>query len=80
MIVAKWLLLALLALPVAELLVFILVASQIGFVWALALMVATSLIGATVLRYAGGSHIARMRVVLGPDRVTALQADSAGTC
>jgi UPF0716 protein FxsA len=78
MFVAKYLLFAVLALPVLELLVFILVASQIGFVWALALMLATSLIGATVLRYAGGSHIARARVVLGPQRISALQTDASG--
>jgi UPF0716 protein FxsA len=79
MIVAKWLLLAVLALPAAEIAVFILVALQIGFGWALAVQLAASLLGALVLRHAGGSHIARMRVVLGPQRITALQADSAGT-
>ena len=79
MIVAKWLLIVLLALPLAELLVFVLVAAKIGFVWALALVLATSLAGALVLRHAGGLHIARMRVVLGADRMTALEADSAGT-
>jgi UPF0716 protein FxsA len=78
MFVAKYLLFALLALPVAELVIFILVASQIGFGWALALVAATSLIGVIVLRTAGGSHIARARVVLGPQRISALQADAAG--
>jgi len=60
--VAKWLLLALLALPIMELAVFIAVAGAIGFLWALALVAATSLAGAMVLRHAGGNHIARVRV------------------
>jgi UPF0716 protein FxsA len=77
--VAKWLLLALLALPIMELAVFIAVAGAIGFLWALALVAATSLAGAMVLRHAGGNHIARVRVAVGEGGFTALQADSAGT-
>ncbi len=77
--VAKWLLLALLALPFMELVAFIAVAQTIGFLWALLLIVATSLAGAMVLRHAGGNHIARVRVALGEGGFTALQADSAGT-
>ena len=76
--VAKWLLLALLALPLAELAAFIAVAATIGFIWALALVLAGSLAGALVLRHAGGSHIARVRVALGEGGFTALQADSSG--
>ena len=77
--VAKWLLLALLALPFMELVAFIAVAQTIGFLWALLLIVATSLAGAMVLRHAGGNHIARVRVALGEGGLTALQADSVGT-
>ena len=77
--VAKWLLLALLALPFMELMAFIAVAQAIGFLWALLLIVATSLAGAMILRHAGGNHIARARVALGEGSFTALQADSAGT-
>ena len=77
--VAKWLLYALLLLPLAELAAFIAVAATIGFLWALALLVAGSFAGALILRHAGGNHIARMRVVLGDNRFTALEADSAGT-
>jgi UPF0716 protein FxsA len=76
--VAKWLLLALLALPLAELAVFIAVAQTIGLLWALVLMAATSMTGAMVLRHAGGNHIARVRVAMGAGGFTALQADSAG--
>ena len=76
--VAKWLLMALLALPLAELAVFIAVASSIGFTWALILLLGTSLAGGLVLRHAGGSHIARVRVALDQGSFTALQADSSG--
>lgn len=77
--VAKWLLYAFLILPLAELAVFIAVAAGIGFLWALALIVTGSFAGALILRHAGGNHIARMRVVLGDGRFTALEADGAGT-
>ncbi len=76
--VAKWLLLALLALPLLELAVFVAVAKAIGFAWALTLVLATSFAGALVLRHAGGNHIARVRVALGEGNFTALQADSSG--
>jgi UPF0716 protein FxsA len=76
--VAKWLLLAVLVLPLMELAVFIAVAAIIGFGWALTLLLFTSFAGALVLRHAGGSHIARVRVALGEGNFTALQADGSG--
>ncbi|MEP7029611.1 MAG: FxsA family protein [Pseudolabrys sp.] len=76
--VAKWLLLAFLAVPFMELAVFITVAANIGFGWALLLTLATSLGGAMVLRHAGGNHIARMKVAMGQGGFTALQADGQG--
>jgi len=77
--VAKWLLLAVVALPFMELAVFIAVAGAIGLLWALSLLLATSVAGALVLRHAGGNHIARVRIAMGQGNVTALQADSAGS-
>ncbi len=76
--VAKWLLIALLALPLAELAVFIAVASHIGFAWALLLILAGMLAGGLVLRHAGGGHIARVRGALDHGSFTALQADGSG--
>lgn len=80
--VAKWLLMAILALPIAELVVFLIVAAAIGFGWALGLVLATSLAGGLILRHAGGNHIARVRTALdqGFNRgtFTAVQADSTG--
>jgi len=76
--VAKYLLLALLLLPLAELAAFIAVAAAIGFLWAAGLLLATSFAGALLLRHAGGSHIARVRTAWDAGSFTALQADSTG--
>jgi UPF0716 protein FxsA len=76
--VAKWALLALLALPFLELAVFVAVTAMIGFGWALSLVAAGSAIGLLILRRAGGSHIARMRVALDQGSFTTLQADAWG--
>lgn len=76
--VAKWLLLAVLALPLAELAVFVAVAAGIGFGLALVLVLAGSFAGALVLRHAGGNHIARMRVALGDGSFATLAADGQG--
>ncbi len=78
MFVAKYLVVAVLALPVAELVTFIVVASQVGFGLALLALFAVSATGAVVLRFAGGSHIERAKVMLGPQRISALQADGGG--
>ncbi len=77
--VAKWVLLAILALPFAELAAFVAVAATIGFAWALLLVLATSLAGGMLLRHAGGNHIARMRMALGGGNISALQADGTGS-
>jgi UPF0716 protein FxsA len=76
--VAKWLLLALLALPLAELAAFVAVAATIGFLWALALVLAGSFAGGLVLRHAGGNHIARVRVALDQGSFTSVQSDGSG--
>jgi UPF0716 protein FxsA len=80
--VAKWLLLAVLALPLLEVAAFIAVASAYGFFQALGLLILGSLAGVMVLRHAGGNHIARVRMAvsegLNQSSFTALQADSSG--
>lgn len=76
---AKWLGLAILTLPLAELAAFIAVAAMIGFPLALTLVLTSSFAGALLLRHVGGNHITRMRVALNEGRFTALQADSTGT-
>jgi UPF0716 protein FxsA len=74
--VAKWVILAVLALPILELAAFIAVAATIGFGWALSLILVGSLCGALLLRHAGSSHTARIRVALGQGSFTALQTDA----
>jgi UPF0716 protein FxsA len=76
--VAKWLVLAVLALPLAELAVFIAVAATIGFPLALGLVLAGSFAGALVLRHAGGNHIARVRVALDQGSFTSVESDARG--
>ena len=77
--VAKWLLMAVLMLPFLELAAFIAVAAEIGFLPALALSALGSFAGLLVLRHAGGSHIARVKVALGEGSFGALQADGRGS-
>ena len=74
--VAKWVLLAVLALPILELVAFIAVAATIGFGWALSLILAGSLCGALILRGTGTGHVARIKVALDRGSVTALQTDA----
>jgi len=76
--VAKWLLMAILLLPAAELAAFIAVAAAVGILWALALVAASSLAGALILRHAGGMHIARIRAAVDGGSISALHADSTG--
>lgn len=77
--VAKWLLLAVLMLPLAELAAFIAVAVAYGFLTALGLVVAGTVVGVLILRHAGSNHIARVRVAMNQGlrqgSFTALQAD-----
>lgn len=77
--VAKWLLLALLTLPVAEFAALVIVVVTLGLLAAVALQAASSLVGLMVLRHAGGAHISRVRTALGEGRVTALSADGTGS-
>ena len=75
--VAKWVILAVLALPILELAAFIAVVATIGFGWALSLILAGSLCGALILRRAGGGHVTRIRVALDHGSLSAL-ADAWG--
>jgi UPF0716 protein FxsA len=59
----KWILIGLLALPIAEIVVFILLIANIGLAWTLGLMLATTMAGLLVLRWAGRGRIALFRNV-----------------
>lgn len=76
--VAKWLLFAVLALPLVELAAFIAVAAMIGLAGAFGLLLLNSLAGMLLLSSAGGGHIARVRVAMTQGSFTSLQADRTG--
>lgn len=76
--VAKWVILAVLALPILELAAFVTVVATIGFGWALSLILAGSLCGALILRHAGGVHVTRIRVAMDEGSFAALRTDAGG--
>lgn len=70
----KWIPIGLLAMPVAEIGVFILVAASIGFVWALGLVLATTIAGLVVLRMAGRGRFALFRSVAADNGISGIEA------
>ena len=79
MTILRGLIMAVLALPLLEIVAFVLVAVAIGFGPALALLVALSVAGALVIRHGGTAHISRVRLAVGENNLAALQADGTGT-
>ena len=75
---AKWIIAAILLLPLAEIVAFILGAALVGIGAALVLMLATTLAGFLVLRRAGRAGIARFRVAVADTDVAGIQADASG--
>ncbi|MEA3025521.1 MAG: protein FxsA [Alphaproteobacteria bacterium] len=75
---AKWIITAILLLPLAEIVAFIVVAAVVGLVWAVLLMVATTLAGVAVLRRAGRGRIARFRVAVADTDVAGIEANTGG--
>jgi UPF0716 protein FxsA len=76
----KWIATGVLVLPLAEIVAFVVVASQIGFAKALVLVFLISFFGVLVLRHAGAGQVTRLRTAAGGDfRTIALGGGSAGT-
>jgi UPF0716 protein FxsA len=75
---AKWIIAAILLLPLAEIVAFILVAALLGLGVAFLLMLATTLAGFLVLRRAGRGGIARFRVAVTDTDVAGIQTDTSG--
>jgi UPF0716 protein FxsA len=67
----RWVLAGLLILPIAELAVFLAIASEIGVLAALGAMLATSLAGAAVIRGAGRGARSRLRAAVGASALDA---------
>ena len=63
----KWIATGVLILPLAEIVAFIVVASQIGFAKALVLVLLISFFGVLVLRHAGAGQVMRLRTAAGGD-------------
>ncbi len=76
----KWITTGILILPLAEIIAFIAVASQVGFAKALVLLVLISFFGVLVLRHAGAGQMTRLRTAAGGDfRTIELGGGRAGT-
>jgi UPF0716 family protein affecting phage T7 exclusion len=75
----KWVIIGVLLLPLAEIVAFLIVAAVIGGIWALLLMLATSLAGVMVLRRAGRARIARLRVAVADSDNTWIEANTGGS-
>src|SRR5580700_8013846 len=74
---AKWLLLGILVLPIAEIVVFVAVAAQIGFADAVLIQLVCSLVGVVVIRSAGGVRLDRLRSQFGEGMIRTAQFDGA---
>jgi len=73
---AKWLLFALLLLPIGEIAAFVLVTAAIGVIPALALLVAGSVAGAIVLRHAGSGRLRGLKAAAGKGDISDIRANS----
>lgn len=74
----KWLIIAILLAPVAEIAVFLIVVGQIGWLATIALTILTSLAGVGVIRAAGRARVARFRGAMGDGFVTGFEASGGG--
>jgi UPF0716 protein FxsA len=75
---AKWVLPGALALPIAEIVVFVAVAAQIGFVDAALIQLVCSLAGIAVIRSAGEVRLDRLRGQFGAGTIGTAQLDGTG--
>lgn len=78
MSLVKWLFIGLIALPAAELLAFVMVASLIGWLRAAALFVGTSVVGVLLLRKSGRADLARFRAAFAERGVRAVHLETPG--
>ena len=78
MSLVKWTLIGLLVLPAAELFAFFLVAALIGWLWTAGLFIATSIVGALLLRRFGRADLDRLRTAFARDGIRALHLETPG--
>jgi UPF0716 protein FxsA len=78
MSLVKWTFIGLLALPAAELLAFLLVAALIGWLWAAALFITTSVVGVLLLRRSRRGGLNRLRDAFAQDGIRAIRLETPG--
>src|SRR5438105_12812039 len=78
MSLVKWAFVGLVLLPAAELGVFFLVAVLIGWPWAIAFFLGTSVVGILVLRRSGRADFDRFRAALDREGLRAIHLDAPG--
>lgn len=78
MSLVKWAIFGLLLLPFVEIAVFVAVATKIGFLAALALLILTSFAGMAVIRNAGHGEIQRVRTAFGDRTIRRVELDGTG--
>jgi UPF0716 protein FxsA len=78
MSLVKWVFVAVLVLPAAELAAFLVVVALIGWIPAVALFIATSIIGVMLLRKSGRQNLAQMRAAFTQDGIRSLHLETPG--
>jgi UPF0716 protein FxsA len=74
----KWAFIGLVLLPIAEIVVFILVAATIGWIWTVLLFLATSAVGLMVLKRTGRGDLDRFRTAVSQGGIRAIHLDTPG--
>jgi UPF0716 protein FxsA len=78
MSLVKWTFIGLIALPAAELIAFVMVASLIGWLRTAALFIATSVVGVLLLRKSGRADLARFRAAFAQRGLRAVHLETPG--
>jgi UPF0716 protein FxsA len=75
---AKWVVVGLLILPIAEIVVILLVAALIGWLWVLFIVLASSLVGALVVRRSGVENLRRFRSAVEAEGIRGINLETPG--
>jgi len=78
MTLMRWIFAGIALLPIAEFVAFAVVASQIGLLKAIALMIALSFAGLALLRYLGFAALRRLRTEMMSDNTRMIRLESTG--
>jgi UPF0716 protein FxsA len=78
MSLVKWAFIVFVALPAGELVVLVLMALAIGWLWTIALFLTTSLLGLALLRRSGRSDLEKFFTAIGRDGMRAIHLETPG--